>query len=113
VQHIYNGHHLEQLAEYMVRSSDAGRCHVEFTRICFGVSDDLWNGRAGGRTDGFTSMTKRAAHEARDRRNVSPEIEIDLCVKRRIDWVCGRADEQCMASGCAFRAAPVAMLLVL
>ena len=38
-------------------------------------------------TDGLTTMTKGHADDARDRRDVADEIEIELVVERRVDRV--------------------------
>ena len=38
-------------------------------------------------TDGLTTMTSGARHDARDRRDVADEIEIELVVERRVDRV--------------------------
>ena len=38
-------------------------------------------------TDGLTTMTIRLADDARDRRDVANEIEIELFVERRVDRV--------------------------
>ena len=59
--------------------------HVDFARIGFGVGDELRNGLGG--TDGLTTITNGNAEDARDRRDVADEIEIELVVERRVDRV--------------------------
>ena len=44
-------------------------------------------------TDGLTTMTIGHADDARDRRDVADEIEIELVVERRVDRV-GRTDQE-------------------
>ena len=85
VNHVDAGHHLEQLAGNMWTRCRCRRRHVDLARIGLGVGDELGNRLAG--TDGFTTMTLGIAHDARDRRDVADEIEIELVVERRVDRV--------------------------
>ena len=48
-------------------------------------------------TDGFTSMMYGHADDARDRRDVADEIEIEFLVERRVDCVRRADQEQCIA----------------
>jgi hypothetical protein len=79
---VDSGHHLEQFAEDMGDGPVAGRCHVDLAGIGLGVGDELrdrlsWNGW-------IDHHDIRAAANARDRRNVADEIEIELFAKRRV-----------------------------
>src|SRR6202043_204689 len=59
-----------------------GRCHVDLARIGLGV-DDKFQDRLGGNRR-IDHHDIRAAANARDRSDVSYEIEIELLVKRRV-----------------------------
>ena len=50
-------------------------------------------------TDGFTTMTLGTRHDARDRRDVADEIEIELVVERRVDRVRRTDQKECIAVG--------------
>jgi hypothetical protein len=85
VDQVDTGHHLEPFPENMGRGPAAGRSHVDLARIGLGVSDELrdclgWNGC-------IDHHDIRATANARDRRDVSDEIEIELAVKRRVHRV--------------------------
>ena len=49
--------------------------------------------------DGLTSMMWGVERDARDRRNVADEIEIELVVERRVDGICRNDLEQSVAVG--------------
>jgi hypothetical protein len=87
--HVDASHHLEHLAGNMGRGSVAGRPDVELTRIGLGVGYQLGNGF--GRNRGMNHHDKRRVAGARDRRDVTDEIEIELFEHRRIDRVWRRA----------------------
>jgi hypothetical protein len=76
------GHHLEQLAVDVLRAADTGRRHVDLTRIGLGVSDQFGNGLRWERR--VHHQDSRSAINARDRRDVADEIEIELVVERRV-----------------------------
>ena len=48
-------------------------------------------------TDGFTTMTMGHSDDARDRRDVADEIEVELVVERRVDRVRRTDQEQRVA----------------
>ena len=62
--------------------------------------------------DGLTSMTKGAADDARDRRDVADEIEMKVVIERRIDSVrCSNHKERVAIGGRALRPLQLARLL--
>ena len=69
----------------------AGRRHVDLARIGLGVGDELGNRL--GRNRWIHHHDVGHADDARDRRDVADEIEIELVVERRIDRV-RRADQE-------------------
>src|SRR5216683_8154285 len=71
--------------EDMGHGPAAGRSHVDLARVRFGVTDELWD-RLGwnGWIDHHDIW---GAANARDRRNVADEIEIELLVERRVHRV--------------------------
>src|SRR6516165_12659665 len=69
----------------MVSGTDAGRRHVDLAGIGLGIGDELGN-----RLDRHRGMHlhgKRVASNARNRRDVADEIEIELVVEGGIDRV--------------------------
>ena len=85
VDHVDAGHHLEQLAGDMLRRAVAGRRHVDLAGIGFGIGDELGNRL--GRNRWIDLHDDGHADDARDRRDVADEIEIELVVERRVDRV--------------------------
>ena len=69
----------------------AGRRHVDLARIGLGVGDELGNGL--GRNRWIDHHDNGNAADARDRRDVADEIEIELVVERRVDRV-RRSDQE-------------------
>src|SRR5260221_6911292 len=63
----------------------AGRSDIDLARVSLGVRDEFRN-RLGG--NGWIDRHEiRAAADARDRRNVADELEIELLVQRRVHCV--------------------------
>ena len=95
VNQIDAGHRLEQLARNMDRGSDAAGCHVDLSRICFRVSNELgdsvgWNRRIDHHDVGYP-------HDAGNRCNVADEIETKMIVERGVDRVCRGNQQQRVA----------------
>ena len=76
VNQVDAGHHLEQLAGDMWRAPVAGRRHVDLARIGLGIGDELGNRL--GRNGRIDHHDKGRAADARDRRDVADEIEIEV-----------------------------------
>src|SRR5262249_52542423 len=82
---VDTGHHLEQFTSNMVSGTAAGRRHVDLTWIGLSVGNELGNRldwHRGVHLDG-----KGLASNARDRRDVADEIEIELVVECAVDRV--------------------------
>jgi hypothetical protein len=85
VDQINASHHLEQFPGEMGYAPSSSRAHVDLAWIGFSVSYEL--------RDRFSRNGWNDHHDlgttgnARDRRNVADEIEIELLVKRRITRV--------------------------
>src|SRR5260221_865904 len=91
VDQIDTGHHLELFAEDMRHGPAAGRSHVDLARIPLGVGNELrdrlgWNGW-------IDHHDIEGAANARDRRDIADEIEIELLAERRVHRV-RHSDEQ-------------------
>ena len=95
VHHVDAGHHLEQFGGDVGDPADAARTVGELARIRLGIGDELGNRL--GRNRWMYHHDKGTADEARDRRDVADEIEIELVVKRRIDRVRRTDQEQRVA----------------
>ena len=95
VDHVDAGHHLEQLAGDMERTPGAARRHVDLARIGLGIGDKLGNRVHRNRWIDFHD--KRNGGNARHRRDVADEIEIEFAVERRIDCVCRDGQHQRVA----------------
>ena len=67
-------------------AADAARRQIELARIGLGVGDELGN-RLGRKRRIAPPCTLGTRHDARDRRDVADEIEIELVVERRVDGV--------------------------
>src|SRR5579864_5764228 len=67
----------------MDRCADAGRRHVDLAWIGFGVSDELRDCLS--RNGWIDHHDIGYAHDARNRRDVADEIEIEFFIKRRVD----------------------------
>ena len=91
VHHVDAGHHLEQFGGDVGDPADAARTVGELARIGLGIGDELGNRL--GRNRRIYHHDKGAADEARDRRDVADEIEIEFVVERRIDRV-RRTDQE-------------------
>src|SRR5207253_9650355 len=79
VQHVYTGHHPEQLAVDVLRAADTTRRHVDLTGIGFGVSDQFGNGLRWERR--MYLQDSRSAVDARNRCDVANEIEAEMVVE--------------------------------
>src|SRR5262249_26097984 len=75
----------------MRRGSLTSGCHVDLTRLALGVSNELEN--CPGRHREIYHHDLGHASNARDRRDVADEIEIELLVKRRVHRV-SQTDKQ-------------------
>ena len=95
MHHLDPGHHLEQLAREMGRSSDPGRCRGELAGIGLGISDELGNRL--GRDRWVHHHDVGGSDDARDRGNVADQIEIELFVECRVDCVESTDHEQRIA----------------
>ena len=69
----------------MGRGPVAGRRHVDLAGIGLGIGDELGNRL--GRNRWIDHHDIGHADDARDRRDVADEIEIELVVERRVDRV--------------------------
>jgi hypothetical protein len=76
----------------VLRSPVARRRHVDLSWIGSGVRDELGDGS--GRKRWIDLHDEPVAHEARDRRDVTKEIEVELVVERRVDCVRRASQEQ-------------------
>jgi hypothetical protein len=85
------GHHLEQLAREKNRAC-GWRTEVQLSRIGLGICDQLGNRFDRERRSYRDEVWN--AKDARDRRNVADEIEIELVEKCRTDRVCGNDIEE-------------------
>ena len=74
---------------------NAGRRHVDLARIGLGIGDELGNRL--GRNRWIDHHDEGRADDARDRRDVADEIEIELVVERRVDRVRRQDQEQRIA----------------
>src|SRR5215471_16564113 len=79
----------------MGRESGAARRKIDHAWVGLGMGNELRNGLGGKRW--IYQHYKRNAEEARDRRDVADEIEIELVVERRVDRVRGADQEQRVA----------------
>src|SRR5262245_15610328 len=75
----------------MARGTDAARRHADLARIGLGIGDELgdrlgWNRWIDHHDFGHPD-------DARDRRDVAQEIEIEVAVKRRVKWRSPRSQE--------------------
>jgi len=95
VDHIDAGHHFEQLARNVGATADAGRRHVEFAGIGLGIGDELGNRL--GRNRQVHHHDVGISDDARDRRDVADEIEVELVVQVRVDRVEATDQEQRVA----------------
>src|SRR5262245_45799311 len=109
------GHHLEQLASDVRRTSAASRCHIDLAGVGLGVSDEFRNGLDRNRRIHLHHVGH--AVDAGNRRYIAYEIVVQLFVKRRIGCVshrnqekrvavCGRAHDR-FGGDVAVRARPV------
>src|SRR5262245_56119459 len=95
VHEVDAGHHLEQFTGNMVSGTNAGRRHVDPAGIGLGIGDELGNRLD--RHRGMHLYGKRVASNARDRRDVADEIEIELVVEGGVDRVHSNASEKRIA----------------
>src|SRR5262249_12105536 len=84
-------HHLKELAGDMDRGSDTARRHVDFARVDLGIGDKLGNGVGWNRW--VELHDERHADDARHRRDVAYEIEVEVVIECHIDRI-GRSDLQ-------------------
>src|SRR6516162_3574679 len=73
------------------------RCHADLARISLSIGDELRNGLY--RHRGMDLYGKRVSSNARDRRDVADEIEIELVVEGGVDRVHSDASEKRIAGG--------------
>src|SRR6516162_7947349 len=73
------------------------RCHADLARISLSIGDELRNGLY--RHRGMDLYGKRVSSNARDRRDVADEIEIELVVEGGVDRVHSNASEKRIAVG--------------
>src|SRR5262249_39285174 len=92
MNHVDTSHHLEQFARDMLRPSDAPRCKVNLARIGFGIGDEFRNGV--GRNSWMHYHHVGHKNNAGGRRDLTDEIVVERIVKRRVDGVCRRDEEQ-------------------
>jgi len=97
VVHVDAGHHLEQLARNVGATADAGRGHIDFAGIGFGVGDEV--GNCLGRNRWVQHQDVGVANDASDRRDIADKIVIELVVERRVDRVRRADQEQRIAVG--------------
>src|SRR6266478_8750680 len=79
IRHVHEvdaGHHLEQFTENMVSGTDAARRHVDLAGIGSDVGNELGNRLD--RHRGVHLYGKRLTSNARDRRNVTDKIELEI-----------------------------------
>src|SRR5262249_24263985 len=81
----------------MWSASNATRCHIDLARIGIGISDELRNRFGWNR--GMNQHDVDRAQQACDRFNITNEIEIKLCVERRVNRVRRRDEKECVAVG--------------
>jgi len=79
----------------MRRGPVAGRRHIDFAGIGLGIDDELGNRLD--RHRGMHLYGKRVASNARDRRYVADEIEIEVVVEGGVDSVHSNASENRIA----------------
>src|SRR5262249_31300427 len=84
-------YHLEQFTGSVVSRADASRRHVDLSGIHLGVGDELGNRLD--RHRGIHLHGKGLAMNARDRRDVADQIEIEPLIERGVDRV-HRSDHQ-------------------
>src|SRR6478672_6501427 len=82
----------------MGHSPVAGRRHVDLPRVSLRICDELW--RRLGRKRWMRQHHEGLAVNARDRRYVADEIEIELVVERRVDSVGGAYQEERVSVRC-------------
>src|SRR5215468_6536210 len=98
MHHVDARHHLEQFAGHVgCGSGPAPRCHAELARIGLSMGDELRNRL--GLYGWIHHQDTRRARDARDRRYIADEVEIEIVVKRGVDRVCWSYHQQRMAVG--------------
>jgi hypothetical protein len=85
VNQVRAGHHLEELTSHVYGGSGAGRRHIDFVPIIFGIGDEF--GYRRGRNRGMNLHNIRNAADTCDRSDVADEIEVELVIERRVDRV--------------------------
>jgi hypothetical protein len=75
--------------------ADAGRCHVDLSRVGLGIGDEL--GNRFGRDQRVHEDNHRHPDDAADRRDVADEIEIEFRIERGVDRVGDRGRQQRIA----------------
>src|SRR5215813_4369962 len=95
VNQVDSGHHLEKLAINMTGSSEAWRSQIDLARVRLGIGDELGDGFGWNR--GINHHDFGHAHDARNRRDVADDIEIELVIERRVDRVRRGHQEKCVA----------------
>src|SRR6516162_2215270 len=93
----------------MWSAPNATRCHIDLARIGLGIIDELRNRLGWNR--GMNHHDVDRAQQACDRFNIMNEIEIKLCIERRVNRVRRRDEKECVASPGALTTASVPILL--
>jgi hypothetical protein len=79
----------------MLRGAVAPGCHVDLARIGLGVGNELRDRRCGNRR--IDLQHQRSTNDAGDRRYVADEIETEIFIKRHVDGVRKRGQQQRVA----------------
>jgi len=90
-------HRLEHFPGDVVDASDTSGGHVHFARIGLSIGDEFGDGR--GRNRWIDHHDQGPAGEARNRRDVLDEIEIEFFVECRVDCIGRVSEKQCVAIG--------------
>ena len=89
------GHHFEQFAGDVDRRADAARSIADLAGIGLHVADELGDGLR--RKRWIDLHDERVADDARDRRDVADEVEIELVVEGGVDRIRRRDEQQRIA----------------
>src|SRR5215471_15312803 len=81
----------------MWSAPNATRCQIDLAWIYLGISNELRNRLGWNR--GMNRHDVSRAQQARDRFNITNEIEIKLGIERRVDSVRRRDEKECVAVG--------------
>ncbi len=95
IEHVDAGHHLEQRAGDIERRADAAGRQVDLARIGLGIGDEFRNRFRRHRK--IDVHDQRNGGDARHRRGVADEVEIQMLIKRGIDRVRRHGQQQRVA----------------